>query len=117
MKVLERPQVMPKYRPQNVAPVLPSAPPTSCTWPLPEENRALLNWLSTRIEPDGSISESHTPEGQAILRLAKVAYFTGLALRPGVYLPRPRVLRGGVALTEEEEAELDADAEAEEEGQ
>jgi hypothetical protein len=55
-----------------------------------EDNRALLNWLSTRVTDNGRhCHPDHLYERTWVEHGLRMARRLGLTMQPGVYLPRP----------------------------
>jgi hypothetical protein len=57
--------------------------------PVTEEARTLLNWLSTRITPAGTVHPDYEDQRTLIEHRIQHAHALGLTIQPGVYLPRP----------------------------
>ncbi len=57
-----------------------------------EEDRTLLNWLSTRVEPNGLDCDSDSAHERVLIE-NRIAYAKalGLSVRPGVYLAQGSV--------------------------
>ncbi len=55
-----------------------------------EDDRVLLNWLSTRVTDDGRFCHpDHEGERALVEQMLRKAVALGLTVQAGVYLPRP----------------------------
>ncbi len=63
-----------------------------------EDNRALLNWLSTRVTDDGRrCHPDHLYEWSHVEKRLRLVHQLGLTVQPSVYLPRPEQPQKGRA--------------------